>query len=102
MQESLKAAVVVYGGSRNTPTAGYYEIYSTQLPDPKFDFPLEHPSDGMSMEIVSKFMGRRTAYKIQFVAPALVRYYFPNCAALFCLSNSSSYTELPLVLSLSL
>ncbi|BDA47256.1 Protein TIC 55, chloroplastic [Coccomyxa sp. Obi] len=65
-------------GSRNTPTAGYYEISPTPLPDPTFEFPLEHPSDGISMEIVSKFMGRRTAYKIQFIAPAIVRYYFPK------------------------
>lgn len=90
------------GENRNTPTAGYYEIYPTQLPDPKFDFPLEHPSDGMSMEIISKFMGRRTAYKVQFVAPALVRYYFPNCAAPVPLLDSPSYAELPLMFSLSL
>ncbi|EIE23397.1 hypothetical protein COCSUDRAFT_47272 [Coccomyxa subellipsoidea C-169] len=65
-------------GSRNTPTAGYYEISPTPLPDRTFEFATEHPSDGMSMDIVSKFMGRRTAYKIQFVAPAIVRYYFPG------------------------
>lgn len=43
---------------------------------------MEHPSDGISMEIISKFMGRRTSYKIQFIAPAIVRYYFPKCAFL--------------------
>ena len=71
---------IMAGTIRNTPTAGYYEISPTQLPDPTFEFPMERPSDGISMEVVSKFMGRRTAYKIQFVAPAIVRYYFPKCA----------------------
>jgi hypothetical protein len=76
----LNARIFVWPETRNTPTAGYYEISPTQLPDPTFEFPMEHPSDGISMEVVSKFMGRRTVYKIQFVAPAIVRYYFPKCA----------------------
>lgn len=60
---------------RDAPTAGYYEIAPTPLPDRTFEFPGQ---DKISMDITSKFMARTTHYKIQFVAPCLVRYYMPN------------------------
>jgi hypothetical protein len=47
----------------------------TPLPEPTFQFPGQ---DKISMNITSKFMARTTHYKIQFVAPCLVRYYMPN------------------------
>lgn len=49
------------------------------------------------MEIVSKFMGCRTSYKIQFIAPAIVRYYFPKCALSFPSQQSAPVVDFPVL-----